>query len=63
MVHGIPSIEHVDEFCNGCAIGKQHRTPFLRATTFHAERQLELVHVDLCGPSHRPPPAVRGTFC
>jgi hypothetical protein len=50
MVHGIPSIEHVNVFCDGCAIGKQHRTPFPPATTFRAERQVELMHTDLCGP-------------
>jgi hypothetical protein len=50
MVRGIPSIEHVDEFCDGCAIGKQHRTPFPRATMFRSERQLQLMHTDLCGP-------------
>jgi transposase InsO family protein len=50
MVCGIPSIEYVNAFCDGCAIGKQHRTPFPRATTFRVERQLELVYTDLCGP-------------
>ena len=50
MVRGIPEIKHVHELCDGCAIGKQHRTPFPRATAFRAEHALELVHTDLCGP-------------
>jgi hypothetical protein len=29
---------------------KMHRTPFLRASTYRAERALDLVHGDLCGP-------------
>ena len=28
MERGIPKIEHVEELCDGCALGKQHRTPF-----------------------------------
>jgi transposase InsO family protein len=50
MVRGMPLIQHVDEFCDGCALGKQHRTPFPQATTYRASRALELVHGELCGP-------------
>lgn len=50
LVRGMPPVEHVEEFCDGCAMGKQHRTPFPRATAFRAEKPLELVHMDLCGP-------------
>jgi hypothetical protein len=50
MVCSIPSIEHVNEFCDGCTIRKQHHTPFPRAMTFCVEWQLELMHTDLCGP-------------
>jgi hypothetical protein len=50
MVHGILTLDHVEEFCDGYAIGKQHRAPFPRATTHRAERALELVHTDLCVP-------------
>jgi hypothetical protein len=46
----MPPVEHVKEFCDGCAIVKQHRTLFPRATGFRAEKPLELVHMDLCGP-------------
>lgn len=48
MVRGIPHIDHEDEFCDGCVLGK-HRKPFPQATTYRARRPLELVHIDLCG--------------
>ena len=50
MVIGIPNIEHVEEYCDGCAIGKQHRLSFLQATSYHTEHSLDLVHTDLCRP-------------
>jgi transposase InsO family protein len=50
MVRGLPGVERVEEYCDGCALGKQHRTPFPRASAFRADRSLELVHTDLCGP-------------
>ena len=28
MVEGIPLIRCAEQVCNGCALGKQHRTPF-----------------------------------
>ncbi|KAK1670210.1 hypothetical protein QYE76_058369 [Lolium multiflorum] len=50
MARGMPVVDHLDHFCNGCALGKMHRTPFPRATAYRAERVLDLVHGDLCGP-------------
>lgn len=50
MIEGVSIIEHVEQFCNGCALGKQHRSPFPQATTYRAERRLELVHSYFCGP-------------
>jgi transposase InsO family protein len=49
LVRVMPPIEHVEEFCDGYAIGKQHRTPLPHAA-FRTEKPLELVHMDLCGP-------------
>jgi transposase InsO family protein len=54
----MPPIHHVEEFCSGCALGKQHRTPFPEATTYRASGALELVDGDLCGPIT--PPTARG---
>uniref|UniRef100_A0ACD5ZTS1 Uncharacterized protein n=1 Tax=Avena sativa TaxID=4498 RepID=A0ACD5ZTS1_AVESA len=50
MVRGMPEIDHIDEICDGCTIGKQHRLAFPRASKHRSERALELVHTDLCGP-------------
>ena len=50
MVRGLPCINHVDQVCDGCLIGKQRRAPFPREGNFRASKALELVHGDLCGP-------------
>ena len=31
MVRGMPLIDRVDEYCNGCTLDKQHRAPFPQA--------------------------------
>jgi transposase InsO family protein len=50
MVRGMPKVDRVEEYCDGCVLGKQHRAPFSRASAFRAEHGLKLVHTDLCGP-------------
>jgi hypothetical protein len=50
MVCGLPGVERVEEYRDGCALEKQHRTPFPRASAFRADSGLELVHTELCGP-------------
>jgi transposase InsO family protein len=50
MVRGMPRIDHVDQVCDGCLVGKQRRLPFPAVSKYRATRQLELVHADLCGP-------------
>jgi hypothetical protein len=50
MVTGIPAINRLEQFCEGCTLGKQHRAPFPRATAYRAHERLELTHGDLCGP-------------
>ena len=49
MVVGMPTVEHVEQVCDGCTLGKQHRTPFPQVSNFRAGTGLELVHADLCG--------------
>lgn len=51
MVRGMPIIDRVEEYCDGCALGKHHRAPFPQVVTYRAEQGLELVHTDLCRPS------------
>jgi hypothetical protein len=46
----MPQLDHIDEICDGCTIGKQHRLAFPQATKHRSEHALDLVHTDLCGP-------------
>jgi hypothetical protein len=50
MVHGMPSIEHIEQLCDMCLVGKRWRTPFPREAIYRAGKVLKLVHGDLCGP-------------
>ena len=50
MVEGLPRINQVNEVCEACQLGKQHRDPFPSQSSGRSKRLLELVHSDLCGP-------------
>jgi hypothetical protein len=50
MATGIPNISHPEQVCSDCLAAKQTRATFPRATQWHADEKLKLVHVDLCGP-------------
>jgi hypothetical protein len=50
MVHGLPTVEHVEQLCDACLVGKQRRAPFPQKAKYRATDALELVHADLCGP-------------
>jgi hypothetical protein len=50
MVHGMPKINHENQICESCLVGKQTRQPFPKSASFRATRALELIHGDLCGP-------------
>ena len=62
MVIGIPRIQHEDQVCDGCALGKHHRAPFPRASTYRASERLDLVHGDLCGHISPPTPGGKSFF-
>lgn len=49
MVTGLPLVDHVEQVCDGCTLGKQHRGPFPQSSSYRATAGLELVHADLCG--------------
>jgi hypothetical protein len=49
MVRGLPSLDHVEQFCDVCVLTKQRRLPFPQQSSFRAKERLELVHGDLCG--------------
>jgi len=48
-VEGMPVIDRVEEFCDSCALGKQHRQPFPAVANHRDEKPLDLFHADLCG--------------
>ena len=50
LVKGLPSIDHPDQLCEGCLLGKQSRKSFPKEATFRAKEPLELIHTDICGP-------------
>ena len=50
LVTGIPKIDVEAKICGSCLLGKQARQSFPKATLYRAEKILELIHGDLCGP-------------
>lgn len=36
--------------CEDCMVGKQHRDPIPKQSTWRASRRLEWIHADICGP-------------
>jgi hypothetical protein len=50
MVRGLPSLDHVEQFCDVCVLTKHRRLPFPQPSSFRVKERLELVHGDLCGP-------------
>ena len=50
MAFGVPKIEHPNQLCECCMVAKQARVPFPIKAKFRAQRPLQLVHADLCGP-------------
>jgi transposase InsO family protein len=49
MVRGLPSLDHVEQFCDVCVLKKQRRLPLSQQSSFRAKERLELIHGDLCG--------------
>lgn len=50
MVRGLPRVVQPKEKCTGCLMSKQTRRPIPSRVNFSANKPLELVHGDLCGP-------------
>ncbi|KAK1434246.1 hypothetical protein QVD17_11166 [Tagetes erecta] len=47
---GLPVINRPVQICDSCLVGKQTRTPFNKESNFRAEKILELLYADVCGP-------------
>ncbi|GJT77770.1 integrase, catalytic region, zinc finger, CCHC-type containing protein [Tanacetum coccineum] len=51
IVNGLPKLKFVkDHLCSSCELGKAKRKSFHTKTTPSSKRQLQLLHMDLCGP-------------
>jgi hypothetical protein len=47
MVEGMPLLDRVEEFCDGCALGKQRRYSFPQVAGCSSSHNLDLVHAYL----------------
>ncbi|KAJ0532224.1 putative RNA-directed DNA polymerase [Helianthus annuus] len=50
MVEDLPKFKAAEDVCTDCCIGKQHRHPIPKTSTWRAKEKLELIHSDICGP-------------
>ena len=50
LVIRVPPFNMEKNVCGSFLLGKQARQSFPQATTYRAEKVLELIHADLCGP-------------
>lgn len=50
IVNGMPLINHPDQLCEACLLGKHARKSFPKEATSRATEPLELIHADVCGP-------------
>jgi transposase InsO family protein len=62
MVRGLPSLDHVEQFCDVCVLTKQRQLPFPQQSSFQGKERIELVHGDLCGPVTPATPGGRHYF-
>jgi hypothetical protein len=42
-------LDHVDEFCDSCVLGKQRRLSFPQVANYCNSNPLDQFHTDLCG--------------
>ena len=49
MVKGLPTFKRENSKCESCIFGKQHRETF-PTSSWRANRNLQLVQNDICGP-------------
>lgn len=50
MVRGLPKLASDSKVFDDCMKGKQHRDPIPKKSQWRARSELELIHVDVCGP-------------
>lgn len=57
MVYGLPKLKQPAKKCEGCLMSKQTRQSFPSQANFQANKVLELIHGDICGPISPSTPA------
>ncbi|GAU10148.1 hypothetical protein TSUD_420080, partial [Trifolium subterraneum] len=50
MVRGLPYINHPNQVCERCLLGKQFKMSFPKESSSRAQKPLELIHTDVWGP-------------
>ena len=45
-------VKKKDDGCEPCALGKMHRLSFPKQSQYRADKILEMIHTDVCGPMH-----------
>ena len=51
MVKGLPPINHPNQPCEGCLLGKQFRKRFPKDSNSRAQKPFKLIHTDVRGLS------------
>lgn len=49
MVEGLPQFKAIQQVCEGCLVGRQHRDLFPKESIWRASKVLQVVHADICG--------------
>jgi transposase InsO family protein len=62
MVRGLLPISHAEQFCDTCVLAKHRRGAFPKQSKYRADKALEFVHGDLCGPVKPASPGGRRYF-
>jgi transposase InsO family protein len=62
MVCGLPPISHAEQFCDTCVLAKHRRGVFPKQSKYRADKAMELVHGNLCGPVKPATPSERRYF-
>jgi transposase InsO family protein len=50
IVRGMPRLKNAKQLCETCVVTKHRHAPFPSQAKYRAEKPLELVHGDICGP-------------
>ncbi|GJT94504.1 retrovirus-related pol polyprotein from transposon TNT 1-94 [Tanacetum coccineum] len=48
LVKGLDQIDHLNQVCEGCLLGKHASSSFLKEATSRAKELLQLIHMNLC---------------